>query len=89
MNHPTMNPAPPSGAAGGRGTTLRPAMGFRRGRYGTAPPRRHVGVELGVTFVLDTRMTASVVADDEAMVLALLGLPCESEAGVEWELLYG
>ena len=53
-----------------------------------APPRPAV-VELAVDFVLVTHMSATVTASDEAMAMALLGLPGDSEAAVELWLLLG
>ena len=44
------------------------------------------GAELAVEFVLETRMTAAAVADDEAIVLAMLGLPIDDP---ELGLLFG
>jgi len=58
----------------------------------SAPPRKRTvrAVELAIAFVLDTRMRAAVVADDEAMVLALLGLAVGAgEAATELGLLFG
>ena len=58
-----------------------------RPTFVSAPPRPTVA--LAVEFMLVTHMSATVTADDEALGLALLGLPGDNEGTVALWLLLG